>query len=582
MAGYSRRSNIKCSEVANRQHDCTETESSFFRALEKEDLKRFGGSDDTDRLRVTNKPINGNREDIVKHGTEEYCNGKNELRFEEKRGKVARRNSKAMQSKVKQSRFVQRRLPSFADTKKARGWHSDSELDSMAKGKNLKIKHKRKSREKNSIELSSQKFAERERRDDELELRLGQERGNDNDKRVETILPDSTRDKDAELAEIRSPGDKKKLEESQKRRRVANKKALYKRNLLNCSFPSSEQDDAYEKKLTHEISGENRLMNLLIDYFKDLNKEIMEFRQEKKKTREKVQEIEIKLEKLIAKIEAQEIFMEKQKTKTLNCEGTGINVMDRASIKQEIRSIVGEVHNKYNRQLVEHEVRMKYVQEKAESDMKHLMKCITSNFAQLSASQSMESEKKVDMSINIPAKHMPAATDQSDRVTKFIVSKDVEESMFPDCVLKEACCPRTKGGLNEAKVELPEKDVKLKSPRSEEQRRKYEFYFPKESRDKKEKKSDDAKIEAEPTKEIMLVSNEATKQTTKNSGCLVKDHENESGRVLKVSSHPSGLGTSYIEWKQFWSEKLQRRVTINGNKSNTTEKKDTNSSRNTN
>ena len=580
MARYSRRSNIKCSEVANRQYDCTETESSFFRALEKEDLKRFSGSVDMDRIRVSNKIINGNRRGIVKHGTEEYCNGKNELKFEGKRGTVPRRNSKVMQSKVKQSRFVQRRLPSLADTKEARGWHSDSELDSMAKGKNLEIKRKRKGRDKSSMELKPQKFAGRERRNDEVDLRLGQEGGNDNDKRVERTLPDSARDKEAEQAEIKSPGDNKKLEESKKRKRVANKKALYKRNLLNCSFPTSQQDDVYEKKLGHGISGENRLINLLIDYFKDLNKEIMEFRQEKKKTREKVQEIEIKLEKLIARIEAQERFMEKQKAKEPNCEGIGITVTDRANIKQEIRSIVGEVHSKYNRQLVEHEVRMKYVQEKAESDLKNLMKCISSNFVQLSASQAIESDKKVDIPINITAKHTPAATEQSDRVTKFSVSKDVKGRLLPDCVLKDACCSRTKGGLNEAQVELPEKNVKLKSPRSKEQRRKYDFYFPKESRDRKEKKSDDAKIQTEPTKEVMHVGNEATKQ--QNSGCLVKDHDNESGRGLKVLTPPSGLGTSYIEWKQFWCEKLQRRIANNGNKSNTTEKKDTNSHRNTN
>ena len=621
----------KKGDAAVQRQDVTETDSSFFRQLEKEDLQRFAVINEEDEEGEKKKH---SQKRIAKAGLEEELSRNNKSTEEAGKGRFGKKEGlRPKRNKI--GRFLQKRM----NNKVNKRWHSDSELlESMSK---------------EEASLASRKNGVKKKaKGDE---RQGAARSHDQNaqKKISQVLQDVKK----ECHHGRSLhcdgvlGGQFDRKEGCKKE---DKNAV--RKWMNSSFPISVQDEEVRNRSSeHEpmCSGDSRVLNLLIEYFKDLNKEVREFRDEKKKAREQIQGIEIRMEKFLAKLEAQEFMLqlqigkeakddtkredevkkeddakregngmkrkdtkredemkregdtkreddtkrkdteregdnardssndgseidsEKEKRSRQNQESKSVDsaarvrIEDRADIKLEIRNILADVHSKYKKQLVEHEIRMKCVQEKAEMDIQNLMKTIVGKYVELSNLRG--TEKEISKLVNRRGDELVNANDSPEIAMDGRMKCDERSKgmFYQERGYLEVGARQGYAGEEPAIKEAKATSSSNKFTSDDVNR--YKFYFPRESRGEckaKERMVKDRSDEAEFKVGTSQRGNDNEAKES-NAALLRTGGKNEDERNLRELANPSppeGLGASYLEWKKHLFAKLQKRNALSRGK----------------
>ena len=592
---------------AQRRNDVTETESSFFRALEKEDLQRFGTITEEANVQNEEKDLQNTRRTSLRKILKEDHNKEVKKESHGNADKIQRKSGRKELMRPRGQRigrFLQKRI----NNKIEKRWHSDSELlesigkedTSLANGKKRagrKIENKRKESESKQ-EIAIHKMEQKRL----LQVSKGCRRVEYQQIPEKMMCQEST---DMLVNIAKSEGNEDEEADKDKQEWTKNDEV---RHWMNCSFPATIRNSENRRNMNEckEFgSNDSRVLSLLIEYFRDLNKEVREFREEKKKTREQIQKIEIKVENLITKLEAQDVELQMKKSKEiqnetklqvendkegketacgiLQKEGEAkcdmltkndicIGVETRPDIRQEIRNILADVHDKYHKQLVEHEKRMKCVQEKAEFDIQNLMKNIIGNYVELSNLRG--TEKELSQSV-IARENDQVAAKHKNRIHQRIDERKVtnaeERSSSDDNGQLKVWEGRCKLGSNS----LGSSSQKAKKGNVT---KNYQFYFPKEAREgckSKEHvekggwmgelcKSRKDEAEALGTKESKGVKGDPSSMGQKDDhidGNAKEIVQCQNGR-LNNSNPPAGLGASYLEWKKYWCDKLQKRNSI--------------------
>jgi len=563
-----------------RRKDVTETESSIFRRLEKEDLQRFKTTSEE-----ANKVRTSNRRKIHHEDSEKDIRKENNRKYE----KTKRSSGKEMMKPKKKriGRFLQQRICNRISKR----WHSDSELlasstkDASAASRKGKVDESHRGVVKDDIDkndLVSSHFA-----------KVHQKEASCKEKYHESA-------EKAECDKAKVDGVRNGHEVEYKQKRMKNDDIF---KWMNCSFPATMRDSGIRKNiyeygaLSQHQSG---VLNLLIEYFKDLNKEVREFREEKKRTREQIQHIELKIETLVAKLEAQGVTIQCQKGKkvqemkpvsedikiegngsrkgevrqekaknnaTMRSENVCMELEARPEIRQEIRNILADVHDKYHKQLVEHEKRMKCVQEKAEIDIQDLMKTIIGNYVELSTLRGTEKGLGTLIVPSKSAEEMPKISRNSSESIRS------EENKAPTASKMEFCSKRGPAMVvSQDAGSSPPNAGPSKSVKAETIRKSYQFYFPRQTRaDHQPLRStneDLRRAEAgigknAPSCEEMVTTSVGQMNDVGNTAIRATTEDIRSEEAVKVpmdvmakTRYPQGLGVSYLEWKKYWREKL--------------------------
>ena len=561
-----------------RRKGAVETESSIFKQLEEEDLQRFAA-------------VNANAYDVKKAYQEKIYNGDNgkESKKEisrkfEKIKKNSGRNELTRSKGQRIGRFLQKRLGSRVNKR----WHSDSELlDSTSRGASVasgkskvdfestrKQSHHKHNLLKDTVIPQSSKGHQKKVCSNHRQVQCGE----------------PSEKEDLALTSLKDVGHSNGVNDKQVG--VRHSEVC---NWMNCSFPVTMKEEEKRRDICEfggSGSDQSGVLNLLIEYFKDLNKEVREFREEKKKTREQIQYIELKVEKLTARLEAHnEMTMNEKGKETRNgkqfnaenmIEDTGdggkarkgkekhviardenvcMEIEARPEIRQEIRNILSDVHDKYHKQLVEHEKRMKSVQEKAEFDIQKLMKTIIGNYVELS--------------------HLRGTGKELGK----LIDQGIFEGGDVHSFARKSGCNRK----SDQKLEPASQGVELSSnesarllktsqqgkTRAEMVQNTYQFYFPRQGRDdskslqKKDalqKRDTDTQRKNEHLDDQNETKDESSEGKTiagAREGNVSENPGKATGNLEKIkiidSNIPDGLGASYLEWKQYWRDKLMKR-----------------------
>ena len=552
----------------HRRKDVTETESSIFRRLEKEDLKRFmTTSEEANKVKTSyRRKIHNedNEKEIVKDSSRTHEKTKRSSGKEVTKPK-----------KKRMGRFLQHRLCSRISKR----WHSDSELlDSSTKcasaaSRKGEVDEGDRGVVKNDInkkDLVASHVAKEHQKEASRQEKYHESAGK------------------AECDKINMDSVRNGHEVEYKHKRMKNDDIF---KWMNCSFPATMRDSGISRNICeHGVlsSHQSGVLNLLIEYFKDLNKEVHEFREEKKKTREQIQHIELKIKKLATRVEAQGVTIQGQKGKEVQTvmpisedvqsEGNGcrkeevrqekaknnaamrsenvcVELEARPEIRQEIRNILADVHDKYHKQLVEHEKRMKCVQEKAEIDIQDLMKTIVGNYVELST---LRGTAKGLGTLIVPSKSAEEKPKISSNSADSIRS---EENKVPTTNVKEACSKRRPAMVVPHDAgNSPPTAGSSKSARAEAIKKSYQFYFPRQRR------ADHQPLQNTDEEDDVVTTSVRQKSDSGNAATRVIAEDVRSEEAVKVPmdvmaktsypNPPQGLGLSYLEWKKYWREKL--------------------------
>ena len=586
-----RRFEKKAEVCVQRKKDVTETESSIFRQLEKEDFQRF---------KAISEEVDGHGiRKTYENKTYEQDNANEQRRESTKKLEKIRRNpgrKELMRSKGQRiGRFLQKRISNRVNKR----WHSDSELlDSMSKEASVAS---RKSKLVEDLQSAMKKT----------------------DNKNDSIIPNPPKMHQKKMVrgcrqvtyhEAKDNVDLGATLEGEDDKDIKDRSTWTKNDevchWMNCSFPATARDNEKRQDVCEYGEGNasaSGVLNLLVEYFKDLNKEVREFREEKKKTREQIQNIELTVEKVLLRLEVEDVKFQSRSSKELQngklaisdsiAEGKGnedilisqgkvnhvstrkedvcIEFETRSDIRQEIRNILADVHEKYQKQLSDHEMRMKCVQEKAEYDIQKLMKTIIGNYVELSKLRGSGKE-----------------------LGKLMIQRKIEdgEKYTASTTMEEKLASSIdKGGVypeEKAKVLKMPSDRSFKATNSgsspktkaETVRNSYQFYFPRETR--ADCVSLDNREKWKPRNDIYC--SQKDDDLKKQSKSIDTTHKNKAGKIIAVkemagnncghecptenlanaeakisdSSCPEGLGASYLEWKKYWCDKLSKRNSL--------------------
>ena len=628
-------------KIETNRYEQTETESSFLKALEQEDMQRFNAEvqqepeKKKEELTTSRNRENRNIHETVIDSMKILSRTKRSSLIRPENNKYpARRRSErktkdivSPRSRGHRNRFVQSRNLKSSKDKTMRPWHSDSDLLTTSKdGRSLTAKdevvkdkkHARQAQGKEEKEVGDIRRRRRQARErDATEATIveqeenrpriergRQEESNETSKEPWTAstemvrLEKSNRAPKSKFKEsIAEPilYGKKERWESEDLKRSKDKGDV---SVLNASFPSSINGEASSRivraKDSHRrrhtaaaksSSGElnefergkcyeNRLINLLMEYFKDLNQEVREFRDEKKQMQQQIRSMDSKIDKLTMQQAVHEATTKKRDVES-RCEGDCVDSMARPDFRQEIRNILADVHSKYHQQLMEHEMRMKSVQEKAEHDIQKLMKNIVGKYVELTQ-----------------LKGRFADIDTLTRGTTGMHHKD--DAIYKDSLdLGHRIKQKTGVQLQSTKAETKnspeagenispqfgvkakdgEKSAGMKKVTSDDIWNRYEFYFPRKDRPISKSEETVGKAPVVKSKQKLKLNEDGSKdchgkeisaEQTETSSA--SDSGIERGKQMNIPKAkllpPPGLGSSYFEWKQFWCDKLQQRRTV--------------------
>ena len=504
------RSNPKLPKRVNH----SEAGSSIARALEEEDRLRFGneGAGETQETKQPTVP-----KESIPNGTD--SKQRDGTKKKEHRGTHKVHQPKKIESKGKEKEGIK---------PIARRCHSDSELDSHHT-------HTHKTRSKNHV-----------RRRPSLRNKNGkEERGNL--KSANRLLSEE-REKSSTIP-LKLPKDKC-CEQSDALTASTSNWCIQTREKLEPSctknLASNTKDDldqlgkCEEKNCSHET-----LLNLLLVYFKELTKEVCEFREEKKQMREQIYKLEMNVEKLVFKCDAQELKIKSLFTQESKIVGRGIDTTSEHDLRKEIRAILEEIHQKYHRQLIEHETRIKSVQEKAEYEVQNLMRNIVDNYVELRELKGKEND--VD---GIIRKHktkfeMPINPNNFENETTHIVSSISKNDLTS-----------FKAASKRVQIEGTEQPTNhLCKPR-----KKYEFYFPRSDEIKKtlSPKATQSSLAASKENTDSKVSSIAETQLS----FLATIDQRDNWKLQGTNQSTIRNASAYFQWKQFWRDKLTQRANL--------------------
>ena len=624
---------------ANR-HEQSETESSFLKALEQEDMQRFNAEAQREpekkkELARSRKLENKNIHEAAIDGETVLSRSKRPslIRSEDNKNPERRRSERKTKDIVSprprghRNRFVQSRNLKATKDQKMRRWHSDSDLLTTSKdGRSLIAKDKvgkdtkharqaqdeiedggiRRRRRQAGEGVATEATVEKAENMPRMESGRREKR-NEISKEPWTASTgegrldmSDTAPKGKFKGSIAEPivhGKKERGEFEDSKR----SKKLGDVTILNASFPSSingevssrvvRAKDSHRRRHTSAAKSssgevnefdrgkgyENRLINLLMEYFKDLNQEVREFREEKKQMQQQIRSMDSKIEKLTIELGAYEAITKKRDVES-RCEGDCVDSMTRPDFRQEVRNILANVHSKYHQQLIEHEMRMKNVQEKAEHDIQKLMKNIVGKYVELTQLKGRFAD--IDTLSRGPSgihhRDDVVYKDSLD-LTHIIKQKAGVELHSTKAETKnnskapENISPQ----LQVTAKEAGEKSGKMKKITSDSIWNRYEFYFPRKDRPVSKSEETVGKASAVKSKqkfklveigskdcggkEMRPISAEQTETSS------ASDSGIEGGKQMNIPKAkllpPPGLGSSYFEWKQFWCEKLQQRRT---------------------
>ena len=633
-------------KIETNGYEQTETESSFLKALEQEDMQRFNAEVQREpekrkeELATSRNLENRNIHEGVVDSIKIPSRSKrpNLIRPEDNKHAERRKSERktkdviSPRSRGHRNRFVQSRNLKSAKDQTMKRWHSDSDLLTTSKdGRSLTAKvregkdrkHAQDKEERAGVEIRGRRRQAREKAAIEATIekegnrpRIEKGRREESNETSKELWRESTEKGRLEKSN-RAPKDifkesiaepmfhgKKEREESEDLKRS---KGMGDVTVLNASFPSSingeassriaRAKDSHRRRHTSAAKSssgelnefergkgyENRLINLLMEYFKDLNQEVREFREEKKQMQQQIRSMDSKIDKLAMQQAVHEATTKKRDVES-RYEGDCVDSMARPDFRQEIRNILADVHSKYHQQLMEHEMRMKSVQEKAEQDIQKLMKNIVGKYVELTQ-----------------LKGRFADIDKLTRGTTGIHHRDdvvYKDSLDLDNRIKQKAgvglqsrAAKTKNNSEAGENVSPQFQVNAKQDgeKSEGMKKitsndiwsRYEFYFPRKDRpvskseetvsvSSKNSKAPEMKskqnlklVEIDskdcPGKEIRPISAEQTETSS------ASDSGIDGGKQMNIPKAkvvpPPGLGSSYFEWKQFWCDKLQQRRT---------------------
>eukprot|EP00112_Aurelia_sp_Birch-Aquarium-sp1_P009239 Seg2040.6 transcript_id=Seg2040.6/GoldUCD/mRNA.D3Y31 product="hypothetical protein" protein_id=Seg2040.6/GoldUCD/D3Y31 len=618
------------------QYEQTETESSFLKALEQEDMQRFNAEVPREPEKNIDEVLprnlgNRNMHEAVRDSEKRQTRSKrpsqvkpeDNKNLERRKSERKTKDTVSPRSRGHRNRFVQSRNLKSVKDQTMRRWHSDSDLLTTSKdGRSLTAKD-RAGKERRHVRQTQDKVEDgdiRRRRegrervardapDKKEENRPNRERGRREESNKSFKELWKARAEKGKSEESNRAPNKDKLkgnivesillgkEEGEDTAELNRGKDKVDVTVLNASFPSSINGDVSSRvarakdshrrrhtSVTKPSSGEvnefergkgyeNRLINLLMEYFKDLNQEVREFREEKKQMQEQIRSIDSKIDNLTLQLAVHEATTKKREIES-KCDGDCVDSMARPDFRQEIRNILADVHSKYHQQLTEHETRMKSVQEKAEHDIQKLMKNIVGKYVELTQlkgrfgdidtitrgttgiNQRDDVVYNDSLHLGHPLKQKTGAELQS---AKAETASEASKNLGPEFQIKS-----TANG---------EKRDELKKITSDDIWNRYQFYFPRKDRAISKSEETIGKAPEKKTKQELKLFEISSKdchgketrpisvEQTETSSA--SDSGIEGGKQMNIPKAkllpPPGLGSSYFEWKQFWCDKLQQR-----------------------
>eukprot|EP00794_Sanderia_malayensis_P016657 gene16657-18347_t len=563
-------------------------ESSIARALEAEDKARFGSESNAKQ-----NELRAIQEKMLRKLSAEKASNKVSHAKKEHTKKAAEKHGKGEKLRriVRSGKLDSRRQTLM------RKCHSDSELDSVFREAKQRIE--RRAKQRNNI-ISGARY--KDTKESSSSRMVASSQLISKDCGIEKKRTNALKERDSESKTIEHEMQRarsKQQKDSDLQHNSKQRNARGENTNGNGSYRSHvhrlQPQQHHEQSCDVEDCSHGKVVSLLLEYFKELTREVCEFREEKGKMREQICSLEASLGKATLAFEALKGDVKKLEQKMSSAKGGNNEACCHGAkhdLQEEVRRMLDDVHKKYNHQLIEHELRMKFVQQRAEYDIQNLMKNIVGNYVELSELKGKARDvgsivgKKVDPVGRINLKKM---LDDGVKSFKNDLPPALQMSSRPLVVDDtKVTTPATRLGVGTVTIDQAErqaigadKQTKSQDDKVNKQDKqqlggngniskhaggKYEFYFSKPDRTGKNENtpSSNHKIQDGGKLEQLLDKSRELASLSFGEGQCANVRDSPHTVATGITNNIPDKASAYMAWKESLREKLTQRPGAGG------------------